>query len=294
MKDTFEQLPIRVSDRGIDVNGETFTGDDVGTIFCYPNPKAPRRLVAVYTAMTPAALYQVHTRFGNWFNWGIHDCRKWFDYAVYDARTANPETYPLVGFFGTNWSFDHGRTWRPIPRAPIDMLPQHTPKHAEPPSDRVVYLSDVKPTKINQMRGAVGFDRSWRGRRIAIVEEVAETEFSSVPLVTACDRGLGVRCPSSVTFAIGGGFRALRTVVGFTDEREEPLSADRMKREAVAFVVIGDGKVLHTEEIDWKMPSAEVDVDVTGVKKLTLKVKPLGGALWLHGSSAWGDARVER
>jgi ABC-type transporter Mla MlaB component len=46
--------------------------------------------------------------------------------------------------------------------------------------------------------------------------------------------------------------------------------------------------------VDWNKPAASIRVNVSGVKRLTLRVDSAGGALWLHGSSAWADARVER
>jgi len=280
MRAILDRMPVRVADDAVEIDGRRFTGDDVGTIFCYPTPERRGRMVAVLTALTPDAFYQVSTRFGNWFNWGVHDHRKWFDYCVYDAKTANPETYPLVGFFGTDWSFERGRRWTPTPEALARAAAQGVPQ-ATPAEGDTLYLSALIPAKIDQMRGAVGFDRSFRGNRIV----VGGRDY---------DRGLGVRCPSRITYDLDGRCTRLTAVVGFTSDPEEGFSTPRLELEKVTFVVSGDGKRLHAEPIDWETPSAAVAVDVTGVKRLTLSVKAAGGALWLHGSTAWADVKLTR
>lgn len=281
MKKVLAQLPIRLGEDGITVNGESFSGGDVGTIFCYPTPGGGGRMIAVFTATTPEALYQAYDRFGNWFNWGVYDQRKWFDYCVYDGRTANPETYPVVGFFGTDWSFERGRKWRPTPEALARVRPQGVPVHATPPDADVLYLSELKPARIIQTQGAVGFDRSYRGNAIVIGGR-------------SHDRGLGVRCPSEIRFALDGKFKRLSAVVGLTEEPEEALSTVRLETERTRFTVLGDRRVLHTEDVDWQKNEGSIDVDVKGVRELILLVRPLGGASWLHGSSAWADIKVER
>ena len=282
MKGTLDPMPIRMEDDAVVVDDERFTGRDVGTIFCYPTPNVADRMTTVFSSVSPEGLYQVYTRFGNWFNWGVHDQRKWFDYCVFDATTANPETYPLVGFFGTDWSFTRGRSWRPTKAAGTRVKKQAYPAYVAAPDVTTLYLSELQPTLIKQMRGAAGFDRSFRGNPIVIDGKSYE-------------RGLGVRCPSHIEFPLGGGFKRLSAVVGFTDEPEEVLSATRLNSERARFVVRGDGRVLHTAKVDWlENPTAEVDVDVSGVQTLVLCVEPLSKALWLHGSSAWADVKVER
>ena len=279
LKGVLDRLPIKVTDDAVEVNAQRFTGDDVGTIFCYPTPEVRGRMVAVFTAASPEALYQVYTRFGTWFNWGVHDHRKWFDYCIYDAKTSNPETYPLVGFFGTDWSFERGKRWKPTPEGLARAVPQGVPKGVS--DDATVYLSAVAPEKIDQMRGAVGFDRSFRGGPII----VGGNHY---------DRGLGVRCPSTITYRLGKRFKRLTAVVGFTAEVEETLSTPRLESEKVLFIVTGDGRKLHAQPVDWEDPAARIAVDVGGVDVLTLRVRAVGGALWLHGSTAWADIHLTR
>ena len=281
MKKVLEELPIRLSGGAILLDGERFTGSDAGAVFCYPTPGVRDRMTAVFTALSPDALYQVYSRFGNWFDWGVYDQRKWFDYCVYDARTANPETYPVVGFFGTDWSFAHGRKWRSTVPALARVRPQGVPRYDAAPDSPLLYLSDLKPAIIDQMRGAVGFDRSFRGNPITIEGKTY-------------DRGLGTRCPSGIQFSLDGKFTWLSAVVAMTEEPEETLCASRLVDEKSLFTVIGDRKVLLMETVDWTKPMTTIRVNVRGVRKLTLRVDAAGAALWLHGSSAWADARLER
>jgi dienelactone hydrolase len=281
LKPVIASLPITVDDNGVTMNGEIFADEGAGTIFCYPNPHAPGRMIAVFTATDPAALYQVWTRFDNWFNWGVYDCRKWFDYCVYNSQTANPETFPAVGFFGTDWTFENGRRWDDMSEVVVTMEPQGVPRYTVAPDDNALYLSRLRPVKIDQMRGAVGFDRSFRGHAIRISGKTY-------------DYGLGVRCPSRIEYDLGGKFSTLTAVVGLTEEPEEAQSSPRRNGERVRFVVTGDGKELHVEKVDWMASPRKLNVSVSGVKKLVLSVEPAGGALWLHGSSAWADLKVER
>lgn len=279
-----EDLPVRFEPSGITFDGQTYMGDDVGTIFCAPNPHRPNRLVAVFAANSPQALYQVNARFGNWFNWGIYDTRKWFDAAIFDARSHNPETYRRVGFFGNGWTTDGGRFFDGI--EPIRALspPQQVPRYREIPDGvERLNLTELYPDGIDQMRGAVGFDRSFRGYALKIGEETYE-------------HGLGVRAPSAVTWEIGGRFARFAATVGLQDEPFESFPPERAEKLKTKFVVIGDGKVLwESKPLTIEEPGpVEAAVDIRGVERLTLKTRPAGGPLWLHGSSAWIAPRVMR
>ena len=278
-----DRLPIHIEPDVIDAFGARYDGADVGTIFCYPNPEVRGRMLVVYAALGDAGYHQIHTRFGKWFNWGVFDCRKWFDYALFDARTRDPETFLNVGFFDSQWHYDAEFAFPGLDELRKETPPQTFPAYVEPPEDApVVYLSDLKPVGMDQMRGAVGFDRSFRGEELVIGGRIYR-------------RGLGVRVPSSIRYKLAGEFKTLKTVVGLSRERAHPDSAVRDKHEAVAFVVVGDGKTLwESELIDSENPLQEVEVSVRGVHLLELRVIPKSRWLWLHGSTAWGDARLIR
>jgi len=277
------RLPIRVDRDGAAVTcaGRTYRGPDVGAIFCYPNPANPRRLVAVFTGASRQALYQVSSRFGKWFDWGVFDTREWFDYAVFDARTSGPESYLAVGFFGWDWSFGRGRKWEGLASVrsgtPAMLFPGPIPDGGR------IALSTMMPSAIDQMRGAVGFGRSFMGNHITL----GNTTYTS---------GLGVRAPSTITYGLSGEFRRLTAVVGLDLDGEDKISLSRLAGEKAKFIVAGDGKVLFETEkpVSWRNNAVAIEVDVRGVSELELSVKPAGGPVWLQGSSAWADAWLER
>lgn len=277
------QLPIRVDPEKGTVtcpNGK-YKGGDVGAIFCYPNPANPRKLVAVFSGASWWALYQISSRFGNWFDWGIFDGRKWFDYAVFDARTKDPETYLECGFFGPGWTHKGGKRWKGLQLARMVTPRMRVPGLALPPGNRVA-LSALMPEEIDQMRGAVGFDRSFRGNHMVI----GNSTYSS---------GLGVRAPSRIVYKLPDGFRRLSAVVGLDRDGDE-VAAKRWAVEKAKFVVEGDGKVLFETQqpVSWRKNAVAVDVDISAVTELVLRVKRAGGPVWLQGSAAWANAYLER
>jgi len=278
-----DRLPIRISKDVIDAFGTRCTGEDVGTIFCYPNPDLPDRMLVVYAPLGRPAAFQMHTRFGKWFNWGVFDFRKWFDYAVYDARTRDPETFLKVGFFDATWNYDPRFGFDGVPALRDQSPPQGAPKYDVPPPDEhTVYLSDLRPLTIDQMRGSLELDRSFFGESFILGGAYHR-------------RGLGVRVPSTLTYDIGGSFRTFRATVGLATENALPQSPTRRKHEAVRFVVLGDRKTLwQSEPLDADHPTADLVISVRGVHTLELQVIPESKWLWLHGGAAWTDARLIR
>jgi len=101
---------------------------------------------------------------------------------------------------------------------------------------------------------------------------------------TTFDKGLGVHAFSEVTVDIGGAYERFTAQVGLDDEVTGPGS--------VAFEVIGDGAVLaRTGVLTRADPAQPIDVDVTGVETLTLRVTDGGdGINFDHGD--WGDGQL--
>ena len=278
-----DRLPIRIAPDSIQAFGARYAAPDVGTIFCYPNPESPDRMLVVYAALGEPGYDQIHTRFDKWFNWGVLDFHKWFDYALFGARTRDPETFLNVGFFDQSWTYDPACSFPGVPELRSLAPPRNFPRLSHPPSDEnVVYLSDLRPLSIDQMRGSLELDRSFRGEPI-----ILDGSFYR--------RGLGVRTPSTLKYNLGRSFSTFRAVVGLATEDAQPDSPARRQYEAVRFVVLGDDKTLwQSEPVDWKSPTAHAVVSVKGVRTLELRVVPERRWLWLHGSTAWADARLIR
>lgn len=247
---------------------------DVGYFLIYPNPEHPDRLVVVWNANGPPAIYQGWGRFGNWFNWGVYDSQKYFDYAVYDAYSASPETLLLLGWFGTDWTVRNGVTRIGVEALRNQLAPQQFPPAAAMPEGDTVALVDVRPGKIDQMRGAVGFGRTFQG----------------APLPAS----IGVRAPAVLEYALDGRFREFTAEVVLHNGPETDLCLPRLQGERVRFRVKGDDKVLAEAVVSWQEPVLPLKADLRKVKKLVLEAQPDGGPAWLHAGAAWLRPQLTR
>lgn len=101
---------------------------------------------------------------------------------------------------------------------------------------------------------------------------------------TRFDKGLGVHAASSVSVQLDGRYKRFISQVGVDDEVGNNGS--------VAFEVVADGKVIATTPVmTGNDPARTIDVDVTSVRELTLRVTDGG-----NGNSSdhadWADARL--
>ncbi|MBN2451721.1 MAG: prolyl oligopeptidase family serine peptidase [Lentisphaeria bacterium] len=246
-----------------------------GWFLLYPNPEHPHRLVVLVAGNGPAAIYQSWGRFGNWFNWGVHDSRKYFDYAVFDARSASPESLLLVGWFGTDWSLDEGCWWLGSEAVRAGMGRQGFPSLKAPtPEASTLDLVDLQPTRIDQMRGAVGFGCTFRGRPLA--------------------RGLGIRAPAFLEYELDGTWKEFVAGGALIEGIEVGMTEQRSRGERVRFVVKGDGKPLAAAQASWDQPEVLLNADLTGVRKLRLEATAEGSPAWLHMEAAWLAPRLYR
>ena len=286
-----EGLPIRIEAGRVTLGDRTFSGDDVGVKFCFPNPLNPTRYAVVFAGTTWRGLYQIVNRFGNWFHWGPFDNRNWFDYGVFDDRTSSPETFLCFGFFDTNWQIDPRFQWAGYEKERQASQPRRLPSFASvaelPASSRGagastrtrLYLSDLLPAGIDQHKGVVSSDRSFQGRSLCVGTKPYE-------------KGLGLRAPSCVELDIGGKFERFRAEVGVDLEGGTKLNRVRKDNEWIQFEVQGDDRCLYRSNwLQGDSPPCSIDVAVSGVKKLGLQVNG-SSARWHLGSAAWGRARV--
>jgi pimeloyl-ACP methyl ester carboxylesterase len=271
-------LPVRLDGGRVLVGDEAFEGEDVGLLLCYPNPANRQRMVAMVAGATPAALYQAVER----LSWCSTSGYRWFDYAVFDSRTAGPESCLALGIFDSHWrlpSASAGAAWTGQPSVRDGLLPQHFPEQASASTgqEHVVYLSNVRPEAVDQPCGAVAFDRTQAGGPIRLGGQ----EFK---------RGLGVAAPSSVTFVLDGQFQSFTATAGVT---AAPADAP-----AVVFEVSGDGYVLATSGLiragQDGGAAAPIETDVTGVRAITLTVRAERGGAATGIDCVWADATVSR
>ncbi|MFQ5810257.1 MAG: NPCBM/NEW2 domain-containing protein, partial [Armatimonadota bacterium] len=242
-----DELPIRITDTGIEAGGRRFEGPDIGVKFCYPNPMNPGRYVVVFAGVTWRGLYQINRRFGNWFDWGVYFNRNWFDYGIFDDKTHNPETFLLVGFFDKRWRLDPKYAFTGEPSLRRRAVPQRVPPRAAPSLfDGDLYLTDVLPAASDQAKGPLGFDANGAGEPVRIGG-------------VAFERGLGTHAPSWVEFNIGGGFSHFMATVGVDLDGKPTIAKARRDVEKVQFRVYGDGKQLKQSPVmRWNSPPHEI------------------------------------
>ena len=286
-----DRLSVRLEGGGVKIAGREYRGDGVGVLFCHLNPLAPDRMIAMVAGPTPGALYQAYDRFGLDLDRARPEGHKWFDYAVFDARTAGPESYLEVGFFDNGWAppqagqapEDGGVFWTREAAVAADLRPQRFPAlaSAADAGEDEVFLSRVRPAFRGPETDAVGFDRSVAGGTIRLGGQ----SFSN---------GLGVRVPASLSFRLDGEFRTFRVSVGLTEAGRLPGSGDAR---GVVFEVRGDGELLERSEalpINGGPGVEDLTVDVTGVRSLTLYVRPVPDDAEVGAGAAWAQAIVLR
>jgi hypothetical protein len=106
-------------------------------------------------------------------------------------------------------------------------------------------------------------------------------------------KGLGVHAPAVASFALDGSFKRFTAEVGMHGVPPE-AKGDKGKIGSCAFIVEGDGKKLFESPVRREGdPPLHVEVDIAGVRKLTLRTTD-GGESNYDDLATWGDARIER
>ncbi len=134
-------------------------------------------------------------------------------------------------------------------------------------------LSAMDPAMARVIGGMPGRDRSFGGNELTVAGRTWA-------------RGLGTSGASDVRYELAGAFARLEARVGLDDEGRARATA------AARFEVFGDGRLLWTSEpVRAGAAPIPVDVDVRGVRILSLRVVPTeGGDQRLHGD--WLDPKV--
>lgn len=118
-----------------------------------------------------------------------------------------------------------------------------------------VHLSSLDLSHVQQAQGKPGVNKSTKGTPL----RVASQQYS---------HGLGTHAPSVLHLDLRGGCKRFTARVGVTD-----AGAVAKRSGSVEFVIEGDGKVLWSSPImRGGMPAHAVDLDLSGVKMLTLRV----------------------
>lgn len=98
------------------------------------------------------------------------------------------------------------------------------------------------------------------------------------------EKGLGVHADSQVDFSLNGQCQRFGAAIGIDDETRGLGRA--------TFLVVADGKTIYTSpELTGQSASLNVDVDISGVKQLSLRV--VAGANNFYDHADWAGAHVE-
>lgn len=145
-------------------------------------------------------------------------------------------------------------------------------------SDRVVYLSDLKPTSEKtegrlHLPWPIRLDQSVAAGPLAIGGRRFE-------------RGLGMHSRAEITYALDGKYESFAATIGL-DDAVRPAGS-------VTFRVLGDGKTLFDSELlTGADEPRDILVAIKGVRQLTL-IADYGDELDLSDYANWGGARLLR
>jgi len=198
-----------------------------------------------------------------------------------------------AGFFDQEWQYrpqyvvagDEGmrRAVRILHRAPI------YPGVIDAPSR--LYLSDLVAARQSGIFRDMALDRSTFGEPLRL----GDRRFFRN---NAYSKGIATQVGHArnfVEYDLAGQYKRFRSVVGLQRPENSVLRAAEHKNTRVTFTVWGDGNILwQSPLVLWDSPPIPLDLDIRGVRTLTLAVQ--NGLIWHYraDSANWCDARVER
>lgn len=144
---------------------------------------------------------------------------------------------------------------------------------------RLIYLADAEPDDIRQ---TPYFDRAMPVKRNQAIGGGELTIFNGPPI----ERGFAVAGRTLLHFELGAGFERLTTRAAIHKPTGELADVDVR--------VLGDGKILFEKKgLTAQDTPANIDVDITGVNRLTLETD-FGGGQDVGDRVVWADPRVIR
>jgi hypothetical protein len=139
---------------------------------------------------------------------------------------------------------------------------------------------------------------------------MTQSQFATTPLLTAASfevrknrnslgktlrigdrefpRGLWMHSGAAATFRLGREYRRLTASIGLdSNSTELPRVAPRVK-----VIFSGDGKTIDSRQVAWDDPPIAIDLDVSGIRELEVRVEPPGDKPGVLEHLVLGDARV--
>lgn len=102
-------------------------------------------------------------------------------------------------------------------------------------------------------------------------------------------RGLWMHSGATVRFRLNREFSELRALAGFDQTHINRMPRVKPK---VKLIVEGDGETLFEQEFDWNDPPAKLNINLSNVRELQIRVASLGAGQGILEHFALGDAQV--
>lgn len=146
------------------------------------------------------------------------------------------------------------------------------------------FISDVAPVSATNGYGVIGKDVANKDSAASanIPLTVVDRTDPANPKTTTYEKGMGVHAASNLTYYVGEQCSALTSEIGL----EGNFGG------TIIFTVIGDGKVLYQSRtlVNGFAPE-KLNIDLTGVSYVELKVDPISGGSINGAHGVWGNAK---
>jgi hypothetical protein len=252
-----DQLPIRFKNNSILIGNKSFTGNDVGTSFIYPNPTNPKKYVVILGGLSYRGILGITKRIGTEFDYVIFDS-KTLGINTFQANLTIDGTQLLCGFFDQNWQTSEKYQWI----GEKEILNSIKSRKVDYPKfdlqTNKIYLSDLKPQEIIQINGLPEKDRSFWGQQFKINDKFY-------------DKGIGIFPNSEILYELNGSWK---TLSGIVTTELNPYFENKDSTGKMQFAVYGDDYELFVSEaLGLKSESQKFEISVARIQELKLVVR---------------------
>ena len=147
-------------------------------------------------------------------------------------------------------------------------------------SDRLAYLSDIKPVSVEE-KSLFAIQLKWQRDR-SVGNNPIRLNAGQPRKTVELRKGIGMQSFSQLSFSNSNDFDRFKSIVG--------IDAETQGRGDCQMVVRGDGIELWSKRIKAADEPQQVDVDISGIKEVSLIVYP-GEDFDLGDHADWGEAR---
>jgi poly(3-hydroxybutyrate) depolymerase len=268
-KEMQSKVPLTVSDSLITIDAGKIRIHDAGVQMIYPNPFNPYRYVLVRAGSSPLGMAMT--------DFAMNDT----DFSIVDSRnmdiSKNGSFFDIIngrnngkiitcGYFDNNWKYQEKNTEKDNQYVLSPLINWNFPKYAVIQQKVEFYLSELMEKSADGAGNEILRDSSFKSDKLIVGKNKYDKGISFPGKYWLPKR------PAFIEYNIAdGGYNRLRAVIGLDVAKTTGSSP---AAEKVLFEVEGDGIILYTSELFGRESGAKnINVDITGVKSLKLKVK---------------------